>query len=162
MKICKADVLVSDGNFFKYRLLHKLSDIELVALSITSETLGIDSENLLFSKLRTEYRADFPNLIDRSQYNRRRKRLQDYIALVAQPMAEVINPKNHQFIIDSIPIPMCQNVRISKTKMCKEDQVKPSRGHHASHKLHYYGLKCNSLLLKQECLFQWELQQQCA
>lgn len=39
---------------------------QIVALSIISETLGIDSENLLFSKLRTEYQGDFPNLIDRS------------------------------------------------------------------------------------------------
>lgn len=87
LDICKsemADMLLSDGNFFKYRHFPKLSDIEIVALSITSETLGIDSENQLFSKLRTEYRADFLNLIDRSNYNRRRKRLHDYTALVAQ------------------------------------------------------------------------------
>ncbi|EOR96041.1 hypothetical protein ADIARSV_0774 [Arcticibacter svalbardensis MN12-7] len=55
-----ADMLLSDGNFFKYRHLSKLSDIEMVALSITSKTLWIDSENLLFSKSRTEYQEDFP------------------------------------------------------------------------------------------------------
>ncbi|TQM49927.1 DDE family transposase [Arcticibacter tournemirensis] len=148
-KLALTEYMLADGNFFKYRNLPKLSDIEIVALSITSEALGIDSENLLFSKLRTEYSGEFPNLIDRSNYNRRRKRLQDYIALVAQPISEIINPDNHQFIIDSVPVPICQNVRISRTSICREDlHVQPSRGYHASHRLHYYGFKMQLIISK--------------
>ncbi|EOR96042.1 transposase [Arcticibacter svalbardensis MN12-7] len=63
-------------------------------------------------------------------------------------MTEVISADDHQYIIDSIPIPVCQNVRISRTKICKEDQVKPSRGYHASHTLHYYGFKMELITSK--------------
>ena len=148
-KLALSEYLLPNGNFFTYRHLPKLSDIEVVALSITSEALGIDSENLLFSKLKTEYSKEFPNLTDRCNYNRRRRKLQDYIALVAQPVSQMISPDNHQFIIDSVPIPICQNVRICRTSICKEDdQVRPARGYHASHKMHYYGFKMQLIISK--------------
>ncbi len=101
-KLALSEYLLPNVNFFVCRHLPKLSDIEVVALSITSEALGIDSENLLFSKLKSEYSREFPNLTDRSNYNRRRKKLQDYIALVAQPISKMISPDNNQFIIDLI------------------------------------------------------------
>lgn len=66
-----SDHLLSDGNFKKYSNKPKFTDIELVTLAITSECLGIDSENLLFSKLKSEYKSDFPTLLDRSNFNRR-------------------------------------------------------------------------------------------
>lgn len=57
------------GNFFTYPHLPKLSDIEVVSLALTAEALSIDSENLLFHKLQAEYRAHFPPLPDRSNFN---------------------------------------------------------------------------------------------
>lgn len=39
------------GNFQYYPRRPELSDVQIVALSCTMETLGIDSENLLWSKL---------------------------------------------------------------------------------------------------------------
>ncbi len=113
-KLALAEYLLPNGNFFAYRHLPKLSDIEVVALPITSEALGIDSENLLFSKLKSEYSREFPNLTDLCNYNRRRKKLQDYIALVAQPVSKIINPDNNQLIIDSSAhshLPECENLQ---------------------------------------------------
>ncbi len=137
-----SDLSLPEGNFEPYRNKPKMTDIEVVALAITAESLGIDSENLLFSKLRKEYLADFPRLTDRSNYNRRRKRLQDYIAWVAQPVADIIAPGNKQFILDSVPVPICQNPRIYRSSICRDDpEMLPQRGYHASHKMHYYGFK---------------------
>ena len=50
----------------------KFSDLEVVALNMTSEAVGIDSESLLFAKLQ-EYGMEIPNLISRRQYNDRRR-----------------------------------------------------------------------------------------
>lgn len=75
-KLALSEYLLPDGSFFVYRHLPKLSAIEVVTMSITSEALNIDSENLLFSKLKTEFSKDFTNLTDRYKYNRRRKKLQ--------------------------------------------------------------------------------------
>ena len=51
-------------------------------------------------------------------------------------------PSSGPLLLDSIPVPVCQPVRSNRAKICKEDPtVHPSRGYHASHRLHYYGLK---------------------
>src|SRR5579875_2882104 len=63
------------GNYLRRGSVPRFSDIEVIALSLTAECLGIDSENNLFSKLRKEYAMEFKNLISRRQYNDRRKLL---------------------------------------------------------------------------------------
>lgn len=137
-----SDLLLPKGNFQPYRNKHKITDIDVVALVITAESLGIDSENLLFSKLRKEYLADFPRLTDWSNYNRHLKQLQDCIAWVAQPVADIIATGYKQFIMDSVPIPICQNPRIYRSSICRDDpDMLPQRGYYASHKMHYYGFK---------------------
>ena len=54
-----------------------MSDLEIITLSITSECLGIDSENLLWCKIKKDYSKYFPNLIHRTRYNARRKTLRN-------------------------------------------------------------------------------------
>jgi len=44
----------------------KISDIEVVALSLTAEFMSIDSENSLFKQLLP---GEISNLIERSQFN---------------------------------------------------------------------------------------------
>ena len=50
----------------------KMSDIEVVALSLTAEFMSIDSENSLFKEINKE---QISNLIERSQFNKRRRKL---------------------------------------------------------------------------------------
>ena len=45
----------------------KMSDLEVVALSLTAEFMSIDSENSLFKQIN---QAEIPNLIERSQFNK--------------------------------------------------------------------------------------------
>ena len=139
-----------DGNFKHYSHLPDFSDIEVVTLAIMAEALGIDTENLLFSKLKKDYSKDFPTLLHRCNFNRRRKKLNGYIALMAGNLAHKINPKEDQYIIDSVPLPICQNVRTGRSRICRDDsQVLPARGYHASHKLHYYGFKMQLVITRQ-------------
>ncbi|SCZ02680.1 IS982 family transposase [Flavobacterium caeni] len=134
--------LYDEGNFYSYRNKPKMSDIEIIALVLTAESLGIDSENLLFSKLRQEFMEDFPRLPDRTNYNRRRKRLQNHFAWICESVSKLISPDENQYIIDSIPVPICANPRITRVKICKEDpHLQPARSYHASHKMYYYGFK---------------------
>lgn len=67
--ICKqvAGNLVNEsGNVPRRGAVPRFSELEIVALNMTSEALGIDSESLLFAKLQ-EYKLEFPNLISRRQ-----------------------------------------------------------------------------------------------
>lgn len=56
----------ADYNFQFYPNKPKMSDCEIIAISILRESLGIDSENYLFGKLDSDHLPDFPNLIDQS------------------------------------------------------------------------------------------------
>ena len=81
------DYLLPDGNFKHYHHLPHFSDIEVVTLAITAEVLGIDTEKLLFSKLKKDYSKDSPTLPHRCNFNRRRKKLNAYIALIGGNLA---------------------------------------------------------------------------
>jgi hypothetical protein len=103
--------ITADGNFKFYPRQPKLSDCEILALSVTAESIGIDSENYLFGKLKKDYKADFPNLIHRCNFNRRRKLLAPYLKQLNQFLADEMNERENAFIVDSIPIPVCKIVR---------------------------------------------------
>lgn len=96
--LCKDDLDQFD-NFYSYRNKTKMSDIQIVTLALTAETLSIDSENLLFIKLKMDYKQNFPNLVDRANYNRRRRRLAFQISsiagLVLKPIVIDINSSLH-------------------------------------------------------------------
>ena len=53
------DEICEKGNYLRRGIVPKFSDREVIALSLTAECLGIDSENYLFSKLNKEYLNDF-------------------------------------------------------------------------------------------------------
>lgn len=53
------------GNVPRKGVVPRFSDLEIVALNMTSETVGINSDSLLFAKLQ-EYKLEFPNLISRN------------------------------------------------------------------------------------------------
>ncbi len=143
--ICKSifkDQILDDGNFFKYPNKPNMSDIQLVALSLTAESLGIDSENHLFNKLRDEYYDDFSILIDRRNYNRRRKKLSGFISQLGSLVNNIINPNCNKFIVDSMPLPICKTARKNRTAICKDDpDCLPATGYHAISKAYYYGYK---------------------
>ena len=52
------------GNLRFYSNKPKMTDCEIIALSLTSESLGIDSENYLWRKHKCDFSDDFPALID--------------------------------------------------------------------------------------------------
>ena len=68
LEICKhfGDNLVNEkGNQPRRGVVPRFSDLEVIALSLTAESIGIDSENNLFAKLFSEYHTQMPNLISR-------------------------------------------------------------------------------------------------
>ena len=134
------------GNYLRRGSVPKFSDIEVIALSITSECLGIDSENYLFSKLNNEYRDDFKNLISRRQYNDRRKLLFEKTEQVRNRLSERLNRQAGVFAIDSMPLEICKLSREARNKMGKESEKhSPDKGYCASQKKYFYGYKLHSV-----------------
>lgn len=150
--ICKSifcDQLVADDNFYEYPNKPKMTDLQLVALALTAEALGIDSENHLFKKLNEEYKSEFASLIDRSNYNRRRKKLSDFISQIGSSVSKTISPNMEAYIIDSMPLAICKNARIPRCNICKDDHdCLPAIGYHAVSKAYYYGFKFHLIISK--------------
>lgn len=137
-----AEELNQDGNMRFYPNKPQMPDAQIIALSICSEVLGIDSENLLWSKLDSDFRDDFPNLPHRTNYNRRRKNLADHIHLVNEKIAGSLSSDIGYFILDSMPVPVCRLARERRCRICRESfETAPNKGYTASLAKWFYGYK---------------------
>jgi len=134
---------ISNENLLSYqRRQPMLSDLELVSLSITSEYMGIDSETHLFRLLPKTILSK----IERSVYNRRRRRLVFHIDEIRLKLASYFNEFEDCFIVDSMPLEVCKLSRSSRSKICKEQQYSsPDKGYCASQGLNYYGYKLHAI-----------------
>ncbi len=134
--------LNSDGNVKHYRNMPKMSDCEIISLSLCQESLGIDSENFFWSKLSSDYKKEFPNLIHLTRYNLRRKSLAAYIQLLNQRISSELIAGESVFIVDSMPVPICKNARESRLRVCKENfETAPDKGYSAVTKQYFVGYK---------------------
>ena len=121
----------------------KMSDIEVVALSLTSEYMSIDSENDLFKQL---VNSSIPNLIERSQFNKRRRKLFDFSEKIRTTLASSFLEFENYFIIDSMPLEICKKARQNRIKICKKDfETAPSKGFCASQDTWFYGYKLHGI-----------------
>ena len=141
-----SDEINEKGNYLRPGTKPRFSDIEVIALSLTSECLSIDSENYLFSKLNKEYKREFKNMISRRQYNDRRKLLFEKTERARKLMSERLNRQADVFAIDSMPIEICKLSREKRNKMGKESiHHSPDKGYCASQKKYFYGYKLHSV-----------------
>lgn len=135
-------MFVSEGNFKFYPNPPKMSDATIIALSLSAESNGIDSENYFWTKLETEHQNDFPNLIDRTRFNRRKKRLSCYIKQINEHLSALLNEGENVFIVDSVPIPVCHIAREKRSEICRERfETAPDKGFSAITQSYFYGYK---------------------
>lgn len=121
----------------------KMTDIEVVALSLVAEYMSIDSENDLFKQLTT---TQIPNLIERSQYNKRRRKLFQFTENIRISLATSFLEFEDYFIIDSMPLEICKKARQNRIKICKKDfETAPSKGFCASQDTWFYGYKLHGI-----------------
>ena len=130
------------GNVPRCGVVPKFSDLEVIALGITAEAFGFDSENLLFHRLQNECKDDLPNLISRRQFNVRRKLTARLAEEIRKDVAVAIDGTEDVFCIDSKPIKVCQNARAKRCVMGRDNvEAAPDWGYCASQGMHYYGYK---------------------
>jgi Transposase DDE domain len=135
LKDILSDEINEKGNYKRRGVVPRFSDVEVMALSLTAECLSIDSENHLFSKLTSEYKLEFENIISRRQFNDRRKLLFEKTEQVRKLMA-----------IDTMPLEICKLSREQRNKMGKESvHHSPDKGYCASQKKYFYGYKLHSV-----------------
>ena len=121
----------------------KMSDIEVVALSLTSEYMSIDSENSLFKQIKP---SEIPNLIERSQFNKRRRKLFFFLNKIRLKLASSFIEFEKYFIVDSMPLEICKFSRHNRIKICKDEfETAPSKGYCASQNNWFYAYKLHGV-----------------
>ncbi|UZF07904.1 IS982-like element ISRa1 family transposase [Riemerella anatipestifer] len=135
--------LFSENQLISYqRRTPKMSDLEVISLNITAEYLSIDSELQLFRKLPNS----LINKIERSVYNKRKRRLSLQTEQIRQRISMEFNEFEDIFIVDSMPMKVCENARSTRSKICKEQSYSsPTYGYCASQKLYFYGYKLHAV-----------------
>lgn len=122
------------------------TDIEVLALSLTAECMGIDSELYLFGKLESNYKEAFPHMISRRQYNDRRKSLFLWQENIRDKLASKLNEITEVYAIDSMPLEICKLSREERNKLGKEDErTAPDKGFCASQNKYFYGYKLHGV-----------------
>jgi len=120
----------------------RLTDLRIIAINLTSEYMSIDSEHQLFRILPIEIKS----LIERSVYNRRKRKLFNHMERIRKLLAEKFNGSEKYFVVDSMPLEVCKLSRSLRSRICKEtDYALPNRGYCASQKMHYYGYKLHAV-----------------
>jgi hypothetical protein len=120
----------------------KMSDLELISLSLTAEFMSIDSENDLFRNLTNPLLSKN----ERSVYNRRRRNLFNHIDVIRLKLASFFNDFENYFVFDSMPLEVCKLSRSTRSKVCKENiSTIPNKGYCASQGSRYYGYKLHAI-----------------
>ena len=121
----------------------KMSNLKVIALSLTAEFMSIDSENSLFKEINKQ---QIPNLIERSQFNKRRRKLFFFLEEVRRKLASRFLEFEDHFIVDSMPLEICKFARHRRIKICKNEfETAPSKGFCASQNNWFYGYKLHGV-----------------
>lgn len=120
----------------------KVSDSEIITTAIVSALyFGGHSDNgRQFMKMT----GLCPAMLDKSRFNRRLHGLGDFLFQlffqVGQHLKIIAGASD--YVIDSFPVAVCDNIRISRCRLLKGEQY---RGRHASMRRYFYGVKVQVL-----------------
>lgn len=122
----------------------KLSDSEIITISIVGEAATIASEKAWFDFVKKNYRDLFPNIGDRTRFNRTKRNLYKVILEIQKYLSNLPIFKHDDIrIIDSMPIPVCKFARSYFSKSFKDIST---YSYCASKKETYFGLKLHALI----------------
>ena len=134
----------------------KLSNSEIITISICGELAGIDSENAWFSFVKKNYRHLFPQLCSRSRFNRTRRALMQTTELLRQKMISAFPiPFSPYFIIDSFPLAVC---KFGRARYCRSFRgYGADYGKCPSKKETYFGYKAHALVTLEGYITSFEI-----
>ena len=158
-------VIIDDlyKKFAPYQVAHKrnlsiakLSDSEIMTISICGELIGIDSENAWYSFVKRNYHHLFPNLCNRSRFNRTRRSLLQTTELIRQKLISVFNiPLNKYFIVDSFPLEVCKFGRARYSRCFRAYGA--DYGRRPSKKEVYWGYKVHAMITLEGYITNFEI-----
>jgi DDE family transposase len=103
--------------------------------------------NLESARWMLKQHAYIPQMLSKSRLSRRLHRLKVSVILLFNLLGHAWKTLNYDnvYVIDSLPIAVCDNIRIKHAKLYTEEQF---RGYIASKKRYFYGLKLHLMVTK--------------
>ena len=112
-------------------------------MSLIAVFISIDIENSLFKEINNQ---QIPNVIERSQFNKRRRKLFLFLEEVRIKLASHFLEIENYFIVDSMPLEICKFARHRRVKICKNEfETAPSKGFCTSQNNWFYGYKLHGV-----------------
>ena len=117
----------------------EMSDSEILTLALIMDYLPFPGESQFLGFIRANYGQWFPSLLERSQFNRRLRRLGGLIELLRRKWVAQLGGLNaNSFVIDTKPIPV---VGYKRSKRHSNFEGSAGYGYCASRKMKYFGYK---------------------
>ncbi len=114
-------------------------------MSLTAEFISIDSENSLFKEINSK---QIFNLIERSQFNKRRRKLFLFLEEVRTKLALRFLEFEDYFVVDSMPLEICKFARHRRIKICKKEfETASSKGFLLLKTIGFTGINCTEFVL---------------
>lgn len=133
----------------------KMTNAEIITVVLTAANFFSGNQRRSAQFLR-EYHY-ITKLLSESHFNRRLHRIpRDIWQKLFSTLSEYFkrNHDSNEYIVDSFPIPVCENIRIFRTKIFTGEKY---RGYSASKKRFFYGLRAHVIVTTNqepvECIF---------
>jgi hypothetical protein len=135
------DILKGIG--YKEDSRRKVSDSEVITTAVVSALYfggHIDNARNFMKMTRL-----VPNMLDKSRFNRRLHQLSDMLFSMFYQIGHFLKTVAgaSEYVIDSFPVAVCDNIRISRCKILKGKQW---RGKQSSMRRYFYGVKVQVLI----------------
>ncbi len=88
-----------------------------------------------------------PNMLEKSRFNRRLHGISMLVNDLFHQLGMILKESSNctEYLLDSFPVPMCDNIRIFNVKLIKSEDY---RGYIASKKRYFYGVRVQLLTTK--------------
>ncbi len=117
----------------------EMSDSEILTLALVMDYLPFPGETQFIGYIRANYGQWFPQLLDRSQFNRRLRKLGEMLEMLRRGWVRELGGLNAvSLIIDTKPIPV---VGYRRSKRMSDFQGSADYGYCAARKMKYFGYK---------------------
>jgi len=135
------DILKAIGHYEDKR--RTMTDAEVIATAIISAMFF--SGNMEKARSFMSSNGIVKNMLGKSRFCRRVHAVADLIYDMFHQLGSVLKTINisSEYIVDSFPIPVCDNIRIKRCKIAKSEDF---RGYIASKKRYFYGVRVHVLV----------------
>ena len=135
------DLLISLGH--QDHPLSKMSDAEVMTTALVAARYFAGNQQTACAVLKTL--GYIPNMLGHSRFNRRLHQISDRFPTLFQYLAAGFRTQNVNdiFVIDTYPIAVCDNIRISRSRRY---QGETWRGWIASKRRYFYGIKVHLMV----------------